>query len=101
MKPKLRAVKTTAIKIFKEGGFELLKWKSNVPELDKAPPETQDEETTYAKLQLNVRENTSKILGVLWDKQNDTLSVNFAPSKEMNEFTKRGVLNQWLQSTIH
>lgn len=55
--------------------------KGEVPEQD---------ETTFAKQQLGAKVNESKILGLSWDKQNDTLKVVFP--QVSSEPTKRSVL---------
>ena len=43
---------------------------------------------TYAKLQLGAKGNESKILGLPWDKQDDTLQVVYP--LENTEFDKEG-----------
>ena len=55
--------------VFADATFKLHKWNSNVEELE---PKS---ENTYAKQQLGAKGNESKILGIPWDKQNDTLRV--------------------------
>ena len=55
--------------VFADATFKLHKWNSNVEELE---PKS---ENTYAKQQLGAKGNESKILGLPWDKQNDTLRV--------------------------
>ena len=67
------------------------KWHSNVKELEKASLVTVSEEETYAKEQFGTsRKEGSSVLGLQWNKDCDTLSVNF-PS-ESTEPTKRGIL---------
>ena len=80
--------------IFAEGTFEQLrKWHSNVKELEPASLEPVPEEETYAKEQLNIpsREGAS-LLGLPWDKENDTITVSFLLEKA--EPTKRGILSK-------
>ena len=61
------------MQLFKKEGFNLRKWNSNVPELES---ENNDQnELTYIKQILNQGSNEIKILGLGWNKQNDTLSV--------------------------
>jgi len=67
------------------------KWGSNFEELETAEDCVQKHEVTYAKEQLggSLRLET-KLLGLTWEKNTDTLYVNF-PSDPAKE-TKRGVL---------
>lgn len=53
------------------------KWHSNLPELEDRPsPEPSDDES-YAKQHLFVHPSESKLLGIKWDKSEDTLGVQF------------------------
>ena len=67
-------------------GFELHKWNSNVAELEADNQLTEDSQT-YAKEQLGVKTNEAKLLGLPWDKVEDTLAVTF--SGELQEATKK------------
>ena len=49
-----------------------------------------DEETIYAKESLGTKPSETKLLGLGWNKSEDTLSVTFPPSQ--TEVTKRVVL---------
>ena len=52
---KAKELKSDAISIFSDGGFQLHKWHSNAPELELVPQEVPAEsEDTYAKLQLGI-----------------------------------------------
>ena len=82
-------LKGTAIGVFKQAGFELHKWNSNVPELEADNQLTEDSQT-YAKEQLGVKTNEAKLLGLPWEKVEDTLAVTF--SGDSHEATKRDVL---------
>ena len=82
------AMKEQAKKILGEGSFELHKWHSNVKELESNL--LKDGETTYAKESLGTKPSETKLLGLGWQKDEDTLSVAF-PQPE-DETTKRGVL---------
>ena len=67
--------------------FELHKWHSNQPQLeDSGHPEDQ----SFAKQQLQVKPSESKLLGVKWNKIEDTIAVQF-PS----EVTQRPNLKFW------
>ena len=57
--------------------FELHKWHSNEPQLEDDPPHSSDEEHSYVKRQLQVQPNESKLLGVKWNKDEDTIAVQF------------------------
>ena len=68
-----------------EGGFHLHKWHSNILELEE--PQRIDDETllsqassTYAKLVVGTHSQETKILGVPWNKAEDTISVGFIKS---------------------
>ncbi len=53
----------------------------------------EDDQQSYAKQQLGVKPNESKMLGLKWDKVQDTLTVNFPRSVDRNDtVTKRGIL---------
>ncbi|XP_028394878.1 uncharacterized protein LOC114519022 [Dendronephthya gigantea] len=83
-----REMKEDAVKILGEGSFELHKWHSNIAELES---DVQDDgETTYAKESLGTTPSETKLLGLGWNKAEDTLIVTF-PQHE-NEVTKRVVL---------
>ena len=86
-------LKGTAIRVFERAGFELHKWNSNVPELEVDNQLTEDSQT-YAKEQLGVKTNETKLLGLPWDKVKDTLTVTF--SGDSHEATKRDVLRSFL-----
>ena len=89
---KAREVKDKATVVFRDACFTLHKWHSNAPELEAAQSSTEDtEEATYAKQQLGTPRGTmSRILGLPWNKEQDTVSVE-VPS-EQARLTKRGIL---------
>lgn len=71
-------LRQTSQSIFRAGEFELHKWHSNAPSLEQPTPheETMEERPTthqnenqsYAKDQLGVKQGETKLLGVPWDK---------------------------------
>ena len=64
---------------------------SNVKQLEQdTKPLVGSEEQSFAKQQLNVKPNESKMLGLKWDKHQDTLPV-VIPVEEMQP-TKRRIL---------
>ena len=72
--PEVKQLKTTMIKIFGEANFKLHKWHSNMNELEDNDAE---DRLTYAKSQLQVGQNKTKVLGVLWDKATDQIADTF------------------------
>ena len=80
-KEELLKFKEEATEIMGEGGFQLQKWHSNDPEIEKQSknelkiPQTN---STYSKLTVRTHPHESKILGVPWNKVEDAFSKNFA-----------------------
>ena len=71
----VKRLKQLITNIFGEVQFILRKWHSNVPQLE--DDNNSEEIQTYAKAQLGVERNETKILGLMWDKTADTLDVTF------------------------
>ena len=95
------ARKKLAQEIMSDATFQLHKWHSNRPELeDNAQPVSQKnsvqlascEDQSYAKQQLLVKPNESKLLGVKWNKREDTIAVQFPATSSTP--TKREVLSK-------
>ena len=82
-------LKEVAISVFGEAGFKLHKWHSNVEKLE-AEDVLKGEGQTYAKEQLGVKPNEAKLLGLPWNKREDTLAVSFKGDSART--TKREVL---------
>ena len=74
--------------ILNDGKFTLHKWHSNAKELEsnKDPRESADE-LSHAKQQLGMTSSETKMLGMPWDKQNDTIKVVF--SRDPAKCTKK------------
>ena len=90
---KAETIKSASMEIFAKGTFKLHKWHSNVKELETACSLPVPEEETYAKEQLRTsRKEGASMLGLQWNKESDTISVNF-PSGS-TEPTKRGILSK-------
>ena len=87
--PEAKQLKCEATEIFADTKFELHKWHSNEPALE---TNCANYEPTFAKQQLGSvsTPGKGKLLGVPWDKSEDTLSVTFPNSPP--EMTKRGIL---------
>ncbi|KAK3700050.1 hypothetical protein QZH41_004349 [Actinostola sp. cb2023] len=83
-----KKLKREAVEIFADAKFELHKWHSNEKELE---TDYDNYEPSYAKQQLEgSSKGECKLLGLSWDKVEDSLHVNFpAPQAEL---TKRGIL---------
>ena len=74
----VKKLKQTAIHLFKKGGFQLHKWHSNFPVL-----ETNDAKENYHEVTINEQNKRYlKILGLLWDKNEDTLLVDCRPTRQ-------------------
>ena len=66
------------------------KWTSNAFELeDSHDQKEKNDELSFAKQQLGSQQNEAKVLGLPWDKDMDTLTVNFPKSESAT--TKREV----------
>ena len=91
---KAKEIKSASQNVFAKGTFELHKWHSNVKELESAASEPVSiEEGTYAKEQLNVPgRQGATLLGLPWDKENDTVGVSFPQEKA--DPSKRGILSK-------
>ena len=87
---KMKHLKETAIDIFQKADFELHKWHSNVPELKSGVKPSNKSDQSFAKQQLGVGNDETKLLGLQWDKAEDTITVNFPKCEEAP--TKRSVL---------
>ena len=89
-----KETKSASQNVFAKGTFELHKWHSNVKELESAVSEPVSiEEGTCAKEQLNVpRRQGATLLGLPWDKENDTVGMSFPQEKA--DPSKRGILSK-------
>ena len=85
-----RLRKEVAKEIMSDASFVLHKWHSNEPQLEDRPQSTPHEEQSYAKQQLQAQSSKSKLLGVKWNKEDDTIAVQLPETSDKP--TKRGVL---------
>ena len=88
-------LKQSAIQILGDAKFTLHKWHSNVQALEiESGTETsiEREELSFAKQQLGANSGETKLLGLPWEKESDTLSIVF-PKDEVTK-TKRGILGK-------
>ena len=86
----IKRLKQLLINIFGEAQFVLHIWHSLVPELE--DDSTSEEIQTYAKAQLGVKRNQTKILGLTWGKIANTLDVT-CPKLEIDPI-KRGIFRK-------
>jgi len=85
----VRELKESAVAVFGEAQFELHKWHSNEPELE-ASAEPEDGKQSYAKEQLRVKPGETKMLGLPWNKIEDSIAVAFREA--FPEVSKREML---------
>ena len=87
----LETFKTEAEIIMKQGGFALHRWHGNVASLESISNENVND--SDGKLSSASRTN-GRILGVPWNKERDTLRIEFTPYMQVNEpITKRKILS--------
>lgn len=84
-----RTRKKIATEIMNDASLELHKWHSNEPQLEYRPHSTPYEEQSYAKQQLQTQSRGSKLLGVKWNKENDTIAVQFLDSLEIRNYLRQ------------
>ena len=80
--------------VLSDATFKLQKWNASEKELEEDCNVREDLEgrsQTFAKQQLNVKSSDSKLLGLGWDKESDTLTVTF-PHESLS--TTSGILGK-------
>ena len=93
----VREKKTKPVEILEDATFKLHKWHSNVETLESDESNSKenaidDYQSTFAKQQLGPRQAETKLLGLPWNKKEDTLSVDTVNKKLAT--TKRSALSQ-------
>ena len=89
----MQHLKESVQTILSEAQFELHKWHSNVPALETDTLQEEkisEQESSYAKQQLGEKPGKTKLLGMPWEKEKDTIAVVF-PTQPL-EPTKRELL---------
>ena len=88
--------RTQAIEVFADATFRLHEWHSNVPTLEKLSGETpcpdNEDELSYAKKHLGTVKADAKLLGMVWNKSEDTLSIESPAIKNVS--SKREALSE-------
>ena len=88
-----RTRKEKSIEVLDDATFQLHKWHSNVEELERDGDQSQNhDEQSFAKQQFGVQPSETKMLGLKWNKVEDTLSINI-PEDE-HPVTRRGILGK-------
>eukprot|EP00795_Rhopilema_esculentum_P004212 gene4212-20399_t len=93
-------LKDKITEIMRKGGFQLHKWKTNHVEVRKHIEEKsyQKDSTTvtYAKESLGTKDSQSKILGLKWNPEEDTLGISMEAVLDVKngKVTKREVLSR-------
>ena len=87
----IQMLKEIAITIFKEVTFSLHIWHSNDSQLEKEAKLNDPAEESYAKQQLDVDRRDIKLLGLLWGKVSEVISIQFQEQPEY--LTKRSLLS--------
>ncbi|XP_063630296.1 uncharacterized protein LOC134801610 [Cydia splendana] len=79
-------------KLLKAGGFHMQKWSSNSEELLKYLQEVSDSKETVNSLEIKL-DKVIKILGLTWDRNEDTFKITVNLPELRNPVTKRLVLS--------
>ena len=90
---KVSSLKETTVSMFEAAKFQLHKWHSNESKLESSEEDSDlqgNNKPSWAKKQLGVQSDETKLLGLTWNKSNDTLAVGF-PTKPA-ETTRREIL---------
>ena len=90
--PKALELKSAAKEVFGDAGFQLHKWHSNAKAIEAENTTMTEEDQTYAKQQLGVKQGETKLLGLKWNKAHDSIQVTVP--NEAAESTKRGILGK-------
>ena len=83
-------IKSDSVNLFQRGGFKLHKWHSNEQALE-TNDSINENELNFAKQHLGTKPKETKILGLLWDKGEDSFIIQ-VPNINKNA-TKRNILS--------
>ena len=73
----VKHLKETAADIFQKADFELHKWHLNVLELESEVKPSDESDQSFAKQHLGDGNDETKLLGLQWNKAEDTVTVTF------------------------
>ena len=83
--------RSQVVEVFEDGTFKLHKWYSNDSSLE-SNDLTNEDELTFAKEQLGSNKHETKLLGLPWNKIEDTVSIGTSPRESTS--TKREALSE-------
>ena len=87
--------KEKAVEVFKDAQFRLHKWNSNASELElDGETVVGNDEEMYAKQQLSDDSTQTTMLGLKWNKSDDTITVAFSTVHSKATVTKRIILSK-------
>lgn len=84
----LSKIRDQVSELLRRGGLELHKWKSNVPKSNEA------DSCNFVDFVESENENDSRLLGIRWNLNKDTLHFITSTSKEKGWITKRAILSE-------
>ena len=90
----MEELKDKVVEIFDVASVKLHKWHSNLTELGQDVTQKADveiSEQSYAKQQLGVGRDEAKLLGLSWNKAEDTIGIAF-PENQSENVIKRSLL---------
>ena len=87
-------IKGDFVNLFSRGGFKLHKWDSNKQTLE-TNNSVNENELNFAKQHLGVKPKETKILGLLWDKREDSFIIQVP---NINENVSKGIILSTLAS---
>ena len=83
--------RSQVVEVFEDGTFKLHKWYSNDSSLE-SNDLTNEDELIFAKEQLGSNKHETKLLGLPWNKIEDTVSIGTSPRESIS--TKREALSE-------
>ncbi|XP_024882812.1 uncharacterized protein LOC112461708, partial [Temnothorax curvispinosus] len=81
-------IRDQVVQLLKLASFELSKWGSNCPELLNGVSDQSEGLVPFDK------DSDFRILGILWDRDDDTFRFSYKPSQQPNVVTKRSILSE-------
>lgn len=81
-------IRDQIVNLLKQGSFELSKWESNCPALLEGVDDQPKDPKSFDKT------DDFRILGILWDRENDVFLFSCRPSPLSDDITKRTILSE-------